>query len=97
MADVTYSATTLAQLGQEMTALASSVLDESEMSGLDDTHLARPEIVSALQEFESDWATQRQTLSTRLEASGQLASGAGTGFTEADQKLAEDALTEAGP
>lgn len=95
MADVTYSATTLTQLGREMGALSSDVLAEPEMPGIDVVHLARPEIVSALQEFESDWATQRRTLASRLEASGQLAGQAATSFSEADRLLAEAALTEA--
>jgi hypothetical protein len=95
MADVTYSAPALTQLGRDMTDLSSSVRDEPGMPDLDVTHLARAEVVSALQTFESDWATQRRALASRLEASGELASRAATTFTEADRLLAEAALTEA--
>ena len=48
MADVTYSAPALTQLGRDMTDLSATVRDEPEMSDVDETHVARPEIVSAL-------------------------------------------------
>lgn len=95
MADLTYSVSTLAELGREMTELSSGLADEPEMTGLDVLHLARAEIVSALQEFETDWSTQRRAMASRLRASGQLASEASTSFSEADRLLAEAALTEA--
>ena len=97
MADVTYSAPALTQLGRDMTDLSATVRDEPEMSDVDEAHVARPEIVSALQEFEADWTLQRSALASRLEASGELAAGAATSFAEADRQLAESALTEDTP
>ncbi|MET0930745.1 MAG: hypothetical protein ABWX74_14590 [Aeromicrobium sp.] len=94
MADLTYSVQTLEQLAREMTALASDVVDEREVPELDVTLLARPEVVTALQTFEDDWAKQRRALATRLDAGGQLAGEAVTSFTETDRLLAEAALRE---
>lgn len=92
MADVSYSVSTLAQLGREMSTLSEVVLDEPAMTDVDVLHLACAEVVGALQEFEDDWATQRQTLASNLEAGGKLAGEAATSFSEADRLLAEGAL-----